>query len=111
MKLEKKYGSLLGSCRRSKELCPISDVELVLERRLCDDELCLELSGRGGGGAWVSGIWSPGGAGALCFGILETFHWIMLHHWPLACSNKKLSNQHFFHPLNLIYPEHFSSEY
>lgn len=82
MKLEKKYGSLLGSCRRSKELCPISDVELVLERRLCDDELCLELSGRGGGGAWVSGIWSPGGAGALCFGILETFHWIMLHHWP-----------------------------
>lgn len=93
MKLEKKYGSLLGSCRRSKELCPISDVELVLERRLCDDELCLELSGRGGGGAWVSGIWSPGGAGALCFGILETFHWIMLHHWPDNIQTKNLNDK------------------
>lgn len=93
MKLEKKYGSLLGSCRRSKELCPISDVELVLERRLCDDELCLELSGRGGGGAWVSGIWSPGGAGALCFGILEAFHWIMLHHWPGKIQTQNLNDK------------------
>lgn len=93
MKLEKKYGSLLGSCRRSKELCPISDVELVLERRLCDEELCLELSGRGGGGAWVSGIWSPGGAGALCFGILETFHRIMLHHWPDKIQTQNLNDR------------------
>lgn len=93
MKLEKKYGRLLGSCLRSKELCPISDVELVLERRLCD-ELCLELSGRGGGGAWVSGIWSPGagGAGALCFGILEMFHRIMLHHWPVKIQTQNLIN-------------------
>lgn len=94
MKLEKKYGRLLGSCLRSKELCPISDVELELERRLCDDELCLELSGRGGGGAWMSGIWSPeaGGAGALCFGILETFHRIMLYHWPVNIQSQILIN-------------------
>lgn len=81
MKLEKKYGSFLGFCRRLKELCFIFDVELVLERRFCDDELCLELSGRGGGGVWVLGIWLLGGVGVLCFGILEMFYWIMLYYW------------------------------
>lgn len=53
----------------------------MLERRFCDDELCLELSGRGGGGVWVLGIWLLGGVGVLCFGILEMFYWIMLYYW------------------------------